>query len=167
MNTTIRHETAVDITDIREVVHGAFGRPGEADLVDALRQAGALTVSAVADLGGRIVGHLAFSPITIGERHAALALAPVAVDPECQRQEIGTALIRWGLDECRSLEHRIVIVLGSPTYYRRFGFTPASQFGIACPFPAPEKHFMMLELFPGAAAGCGGSVRYRPEFDLV
>ncbi len=167
MKTTIRHETAADIAGIREVVRGAFGRPGEADLVDALRRADRLTVSAVTDLGGRIVGHVAFSPITIRERHAALALAPVAVEPECQRQGIGTALIRWGLDECRSLGHRIVIVLGSPAYYRRFGFAPASQFGIACPFPAPAKHFMMLELFPGAAAGCNGPVRYRPEFDLV
>jgi putative acetyltransferase len=134
--------------------------------VDALRRADALTVSAVAVVGSRIVGHIAFSPVTIDD-HSALALAPVAVEPTSQRQGIGAALIRWGLDECRRLEHGIVIVLGEPAYYGRFGFTPAAQFGIDCPFPVPSEAFMVLELFSDAAAGRQGMVRYRPEFELV
>jgi len=164
---TIRKETAEDVPGIRDVVHAAFGRPGEAGLVDALRRSGALTVSAVADSGGRIVGHVAFSPITVGGQYPALALAPVAVAPDCQRQGIGAALIRWSLDECRRSGHGVVIVLGEPDYYHRFGFTPAAPFGIQCPFPAPSEAFMVLELSPGAASGCRGMVRYQPEFELV
>ena len=163
---TIRRETAEDIPGIYAVVRAAFARPGEADLVEALRRADALTVSAVAVVGSCIVGHVAFSPVTI-DHHSALALAPVAVEPASQRQGIGAALIRWGLDECRRLGHDVVIVLGEPAYYCRFGFTPASQFGIVCPFPVPSEAFMVLELSPGAAAARRGVVRYRPEFELV
>ena len=91
----------------------------------------------------------------------------MAVTPDWQRRGIGAALIGWSLNECRRLGHGVVIVLGEPAYYRRFGFMPASQFGIECPFPAPPEAFMLLELSPGAAAGCRGVVRYRPEFESV
>lgn len=164
---TIRKETAEDIPSIRAVVHAAFGATGEADLVDGLRRSGSLKLSAVADIGGRVVGHVAFSPVTIGGSHLALALAPVAVAPDCQRRGIGSAIIRWSLEECRRLGHGVVIVVGDPAYYPRFGFTPASPFGIQCPFPAPSDAFMVLELSPGAASGCHGMVRYQPEFELV
>jgi putative acetyltransferase len=166
MTRTIRAETIADIPNIDAVVRAAFARPGEAELVAALRGANGLVVSAVATIGNRIVGHVAFSAVTIDD-YMALALAPVAVEPEFQRQGIGAALIRWGLDECRRLGHGVVIVLGEPAYYGRFGFTSASQFGIDCPFPVPSEAFMVLELFPDAAAGRQGMVRYRPEFELV
>ena len=166
MTPTIRTETIEDISGIYAVVRAAFARPGEAELVGALRRANALVVSAVATVGSRIVGHVAFSPVRIDD-YSALALAPVAVEPEFQRQGIGAALIRWGLDECRRLGYGIVIVLGEPTYYGRFGFTSASQFGIDCPFPVPSEAFMVLELWSDAAAGRRGMVRYRPEFELV
>ena len=164
---TIRKETVEDIPSIRAVVHAAFGTAGEANLVDGLRCSGALTLSAVAVVGSRVVGHVGFSPVTIDGQHPALALAPVAVAPDCQRQGIGSALIRWGLDECRRLGHGGVIVVGEPAYYPRFGFTPASLFGIQCPFPVPPEAFMVLELSPGTASGSRGMVRYRPEFDAV
>lgn len=164
---TIRRETPEDIPGIRAVVEAAFRQPGEANLVDGLRRSNALTLSAVAVIGGGVVGHVAFSPITISGRESALALAPVAVAPDCQRQGIGTALIRWSLEECRQLGHRLVIVVGEPAYYRRFGFAPASPFDLECPFPVPPEAFMLLELSPGAAAGCHGVVHYQPEFNLV
>jgi putative acetyltransferase len=164
---TIRKETAEDIPSIRAVVHAAFGSAGEADLVEGLRRSGALTLSAVAVVASRVIGHVAFSPVTIGGPHLALALAPVAVAPDCQRQGIGSALIRWSLEECQRLGHGVVIVVGEPAYYPRFGFTPASPFGIQCPFPVPPEAFMVLELSPGAASGCRGMVRYRPEFESV
>lgn len=167
LNASIRKETADDIPGIRAVVEAAFGRPGEADLVDALRRAGVLTLSAIADIGGRIIGHVAFSPVTIEGRHPALALAPLAVAPDSQGQGIGSALIRWGLDECRRLGHGLIIVLGSPAYYRRFGFKPASEFGIVCPFLVPADDFMAIELSANAARDYRGTVRYRPEFALV
>lgn len=164
---SIRNESAEDILGIRAVVHAAFKRPSEADLVDGLRRSGALTFSAVAVIGSRIVGHVAFSPVIIDGRHPALALAPVAVAPELQRQGIGSALIRWSLEECRRLRHRVVIVLGEQAYYHRLGFISASDFGIKCPFPVQPGAFMVLELSPGAAHDCHGTVCYRPEFELV
>lgn len=165
----IRRERPDDIPAIRAVVTEAFGRPGEADLVDALRAAAALSLSAVAEIGGRLVGHVGFSPITIGDtQHAmALALAPVAVVPQCQRQGIGSALVRWGLGQCPGLQCSIVVVLGEPAYYKRFGFRPASEYGIACPFPVPDEAYRALETVPGAARDFRGVVRYRPEFEAV
>ena len=163
----IRKERAEDISGVDAVVRAAFGRPEEASLVEALRRAGAITVSAVAVLDSRIVGYVAFSPVTINDEHSALALAPVAVAPDFQRQGIGTAVIRWALEECRRLRHGIVIVLGEPNYYCRFGFRPASEFGIECLLPVPSEAFMLLELSPGAAAGRRGRVRYRAEFELI
>ena len=94
-----------------------------------------------------------------------MALAPVAVAPDCQRQGIGSALIWWSLNQCRELGHGVVIVVGAPFYYRRFGFVPAAEFGIECPFPVPSEAFMLLELVPGATREYRGMVRYRPEFD--
>jgi putative acetyltransferase len=165
--TTIRFEMPQDVPGIRAVVVAAFGQTGEANLVDGLRRSGALTLSAVAVGDNRIVGHVAFSPLTIGEKYSALALAPVAVAPDCQRQGIGTALINWSLNECRRLGHSVIIVVGGPAYYRRFGFAPASPLDLECPFPAPAEVFMLLELSAGAASGYKGTVRYHPEFEKL
>ena len=96
--------------------------------------------------------HVALTPVTIDDEHLALALAPVAVEPDWQRQGIGDALIRYALDECRRLGHGIVIVLGEPNYYHRFGFTPASDFGIECPFPVPSEAFMQQAMLTCALA---------------
>ena len=167
---SIRNECAEDIPAVHAVVQSAFGRVDEARLVDALRRSGALVLSAVALLGGRVVGHIAFSPVTVHSANlvpSVLALAPVAVTPDFQRQGIGSALVRWALEECRRLGHGVVIVLGGPGYYQRFGFTPAAKFGIECPFPVPPETFMLLELSPDAAHGHRGIVRYRPEFESV
>ena len=164
---TIRQEAVDDVAGIRAVVQAAFGRRSESDLVDSLRRSGALIFSAVALDDNRVVGHVAFSAVTIGESHPAFALAPAAVAPDCQRQGIGSALIRWSLEKCRQLGHEVVIVLGAPAYYRRFGFTPSSQFNIKCPFIVPSDEFMVLELLPGAASQCRGMVHYPPEFESV
>lgn len=161
----MRRESPEDVVGIREVVRAAFGRDGEADLVDALRRAGALTLSAVALSENRVVGHVGFSLITIGESGAGLALAPVAVAPDWQRRGVGSALIRWSLEECRGLGHGMVIVLGEPEYYSRFGFVAAARFGIECPFAVPAEVFMALEL--SAARAPRGMVKYRQEFEGV
>jgi putative acetyltransferase len=71
------------------------------------------------------------------------------------------------LTQCRRAGHRVVLVLGEPAFYQRFGFIKASLHGICCPFDVPDDAFMAAELFPGALAGQSGSVKYRPEFDLV
>ena len=164
---TLRCELPADIVAIREVERAAFGQPNEAALVDALRAAGALMISGVAEIGGNIVGHIAFSPIRIEgglENFDAIALAPIAVHPDWQREGVGSALIRWSLDECARAGHSLVIVLGHPEYYPRFGFVPAMPLGVRCPFEVSSEVFMLLELRPGALAGRTGTVRYRPEF---
>ena len=164
---TLRRELPKDIAAVREVETAAFGRPGEATLVEALRAAGALMLSGVVEIGGDIVGHIAFSPARIEggpEIFDALALAPVAVHLNWQRTGVGSALIRWSLDECRRAGHELVIVLGHHEFYPRFGFVPAMPLSVRCPFEVPSEAFMLLELCPGALAGRNAMVRYRPEF---
>jgi putative acetyltransferase len=170
--TTVRPEAIGDHDAIRDVVTRAFGRSDEARLVDALRQRADFLseLSLIATCEGCVVGHVLFSPIrilTAAGAIAALALAPLAVHPQVQNQGIGMQLVREGLEVCRRLGHTIVIVLGHASYYPRFGFVPARNFGIQAPFPLDEDAFMVLPLIPGALEGCSGTVDYPPEFATV
>jgi putative acetyltransferase len=154
------------IQGIREVNRQAFGREDEAHLVDALRDGGYAHLSLVAEEGGRVVGHILFSdlPIITGAGTVpALALAPMAVLPGFQRQGIGSALVRRGLDECRRQGHRIVVVVGHPHFYPRFGFSSKLAASLAAPFSGQES-FLALELVPGALEGVAGRVQYSPPF---
>jgi len=167
---TIRTEEPSDHAAVRRVNEQAFGRVLEADLVDALRAAGAATLSRVAEANGEVVGHVLFSPVTIetaSGMRTALGLAPLAVLPERQRQGVGTRLVEESLARLRADEHGAVIVIGHASYYPRFGFDRASRWGLRVDFEVPDDAFMALELVPGALAGCAGTVRYRPEFDSV
>ncbi len=94
-------------------------------------------------------------------------MGPVAVTPERQKQGIGSALIREGLERLRQAGYELLVVEGSPAYYPRFGFLDASPFGITCQFNPPPGCFMVLELRPGAAKGKSGVVYYTPEFEAV
>jgi putative acetyltransferase len=163
----VRTEMADDHAMVRDVNLRAFGGPAEADLVDHLRRNGVVLLSAVAALNRHVVGHILFSRMTIDTPAgvvAAAALAPLAVAPEHQRQGIGGRLIVYGLDTLRSFGERIVIVLGHPDYYPRFGFSPALAANLSSPFP-PEA-YMALELVPGALDGIRGQVRYPPAFGV-
>ncbi|HEV3469577.1 MAG TPA: N-acetyltransferase [Pyrinomonadaceae bacterium] len=163
----VRAETPADRDAVREVNERAFGQRTEADLVEALRGAGCPHVSLVAESGGRVVGHVFFSPVLIeaeGGTSEAFALGPMAVLPEFQRRGVGSALVRRGLEECRRLGREVVFVLGHPEYYPRFGFGTAAARGFRCQYPVPDEVFMVVELSEGAAAGLSGLVRYRPEF---
>ena len=93
-----------------------------------------------------------------------MALAPVAVLPEFQKQGIGSELIREGLKACQQLGYDSVIVLGHPEYYPKFGFKQADTWGIKDPFGAPAEAFMALELKKGALEGASGIVEYPDEF---
>lgn len=163
----LREEARGDRAAIAAVIDAAFGQPGEAALVEALRAAGALTLSLVAVADDEIVGHVAFSPVTIDDGSAAIGLAPMAVAPGWQRRGVGVRLIEEGLARLRAGGQRAVVVLGHPEYYPRFGFVPASRFGLRCEYDAPDEAFMALELVPGSLAGVSGLVRYRPEFAAV
>lgn len=93
-----------------------------------------------------------------------LGLAPLAVLPAFQRLGIGSALVSAGLGRVKT-DAAAVLVVGEPQYYARFGFVPASRFGIRCAFPAPNEYFMALELVPGSLNDCRGLARYGKEFD--
>ena len=164
---TVRPETPEDIVAIRYVNEQAFGQKEEAELVAKLRHRNAVTLSLVAVEGSQIVGHILFSPVTVASEHSsfeAIALAPMAVLPAYQRQGIGGQLVRTGLEECRNLGHEIIVVLGHPDYYPRFGFVPARPRGIDCEFEVPEEAWMILELREGALAERTGTVKFQPEF---
>lgn len=164
---SIRREIPEDIDSIHYVNEQAFGQKDEAELVDKLRNRNIVTLSLVAVEGDQIVGHIMFSPATIESECAsfeAITLAPMAVLPTHQRKGIGSQLVRAGLEECQRLSHDMVVVLGHPNYYPRFGFVPAGSKGIDCEFEAPEEAWMILELREGALAGRRGTVRFQPEF---
>jgi len=166
---TIRPETVEDYEAIGEVNALAFGQEDEATLVEKLRGSSGFIpeLSLVAVEGGRVVGHILFSPFVIETKDGAvpaLTLAPLAVRPGFQNQGVGSALVRDGLERCRTLGHRIVVVVGHPPYYPRFGFSPARARGLEAPFPVPDEAFMVLELVPGALDGVAGTVRFPPPF---
>jgi len=145
----IRMETPADIPGVRAVNAEAFDTEAEATLVDALRESGKVTLSLAAILEGEVVGHILFSEIIMepgGAEARIVGLAPMAVRPGCQGEGIGSALVRRGLEECRALGYRGVVVLGHPSFYPRFGFTPASEHGVTSTYNAPDEAFMALAL---------------------
>jgi putative acetyltransferase len=167
LNIVVREETPEDLEAIREVNRQAFGQEDEARLVDALRDSGYVRLSLVAEEGGRIVGHVLFSDLPIVTPAVALhalALAPVAVVPNRQRQGIGSRLVREGLRACAAEGHSVVVVLGHADYYPRFGFSSRLAERLKSPLAGPV--FMALELVPGALADVVGQVRYPPPFGL-
>jgi putative acetyltransferase len=149
------------------VNEAAFGEAGEADLVDKLRSHGSVLVSLVAEFEGTIIGHVLFSRMCIDTASGpvlAVALAPVSVLPEHQRKGIGQRLITSGLDMLRVRGERVVIVLGHPDYYPRFGFSTRKAALLKAPFP--REAFMAMELVKGALAGVQGTVIYPPPFGI-
>jgi putative acetyltransferase len=163
----IRAEVTADHSMIRQVNQEAFGGADEADLVESLRRDGDALLSLVADLDGRIVGHILFSRMSIETAAgavAAVALAPLAVLPPHQRQGIGGKLIRDGVAALRGLGERFVIVVGHPAYYPRFGFSTALARSLESPFP-PEV-VMALQLTPDPLDRIQGRVRYSRAFGL-
>jgi putative acetyltransferase len=168
----IRPERPEDIASIDEINRLAFGGEEEAKLVKAIRGSDYFIpeLSLVAVEDDRIVGHILFSPVKIESSESsviALALAPMAVVPEYQNKGIGTELIKHGLIVCKKLGYTIVIVVGHPEYYPRFGFNPAREYSLEAPFEVPDDAFMALELVPGALKNVRGMVKYNPAFDSV
>jgi putative acetyltransferase len=124
----IRDEKEIDTAVITEVTIAAFetmeiSSHTEQFIIEALRSAGALTLSLVAEVDGRVVGHIAFSPVAISDGTKNwYGLGPVSVLPEYQRRGIGTALIQEGLSRLRKLNAKGCCLVGHPQYYRKFGF---------------------------------------------
>ena len=168
MNVCIRNEEPKDIDTIYELNASAFESNEEAVLVNRLRGSGSLTLSLVAEVNGHIVGHIAFSPIVIeGANDMNLfALGPMAVAPSEQRKEIGSKLIRHGLEKLGGSGADAVFLIGHPEYYPKFGFKPsASTFGIKSTYDVLDEVFMALELAPGVLEKVTGVARYSKEFE--
>ncbi|MFH2052940.1 MAG: N-acetyltransferase [bacterium] len=160
----IRSETSGDAQAITDVTIAAFAtleisNQTEHFVVAALRDAGALTISLVAEVGDRVVGHIAFSPVTISDGTPGwYGLGPVSVLPEYQRQGIGKALIEEGLSRLKGLGARGCCLVGHPLYYRQFGF--ANTQDLAHEDVPPEVFFALA--FEGPIPA--GTVNFHPGF---
>jgi putative acetyltransferase len=163
----IREEHPGDVTAIRDLNKRAFGQDQEANIVDALRSNGAVLLSLVATLNGRLVGHIMYSPLSVGSEVTGAALGPMAVLPEYQRQGIGSKLVEAGNRKLKDAGCPFVIVLGHANYYPRFGFRPASAHGIKCEWEVPDNVFMLLVLDQMKMPGVSGLAKYRHEFSSV
>jgi putative acetyltransferase len=163
---TVRAEQRGDEPAIHAVHAASFPTRAEADLVDALRASGRLTASLVAVTATTIVGHVAFSPVSLAGTPGSLGLAPVAVLSEWRHRGIAAELVHAGLEVCARAGAGFVVVLGEPTYYERFGFRPARRWGLRDEYGGGDA-FQALELRPGVLTRCGEVVRYAPEFALV
>jgi putative acetyltransferase len=164
----IRPEQTEDIDAIRRVNELAFEQSAEAEIVDRLRQNEDDIISLVAIRDEQIIGHILFSPMTIQgevEISGAMGLAPMSVLPECQRQGIGSKLIETGLNVLKTRHCPLVIVLGHPEYYPKFGFVPACRLGLKCQWPVPEGAFLALRLDPHLPIPIHAVAQYRPEFE--
>ncbi len=167
----IRWERRDDYDRVNEIEQRAFARPDEALLVAALRGRVDPEISLVAairaDHGAELlVGHIYFSPVKVGpELRPAIALGPVAVDPDFQGRAVGSLLCRRGLEVCSEIGEALVFVLGHPTYYPKFGFVAARPMGLFYKSEHFDAAFFVAELTPGAANGFSGEVFFQPEFD--
>lgn len=162
----IRTEEPKDYAAVHAVNVSAFETPAEANLVDALRKEAYPIVSLVAEDNGAIVGHILFSPVSLSG-HAGLkimGLGPMAVAPEHQREGIGSALVRAGLERCKQIGFGAVVVLGHPQFYPRFRFSPSVRFGIGCEYEVPQDVFMVMEIQPGYLHDATGIIKYHTLF---
>ena len=161
----IRPERGRDRPAVHVLNAAAFDSPAEADLVDRLRQSSDY-LALVAKCGGRIVGHIAFTPVVLSSDSALklAGLAPLAVAATHRRRGIGSALVRAGLVRCRQAGFGAAVVLGDPAYYSRFGFRPGATSQLTCEYAVPVEAFMAIELQPGFLDAKSGMVSFHSAF---
>ena len=166
----IRLETPADIDAIYAVEAAAFGGAAHAELVNQLRDEGALLLSQVAESNGAIVGHAAYSLVSVTDgdrvRHFP-ALGPIGVAPRHQGMGIGSALARAGIHAMREEGYGLLFLVGSPRYYPRFGFQPAQSLGFTSDYVepgGPHEHSMVALLTDGMPGDIRGHVRFHQAF---
>jgi putative acetyltransferase len=164
MTTTIRPEIPSDEIAIEQVTRRAFlshpySHQTEQFIIRALRENHALSVSLVAEDAGRIVGHIALSPVTISDGTAGwYGLGPLSVEPEWQRRGIGRALMEKGLAELRKIEANGCVLVGDPAFYTRFGFASNRDLVLE---GVPQEFVLSLSLGTSSAQG---NVQFHPAF---
>ena len=162
----VRPEGPEDYEAIREVVQLAFGRVDEADIVERVRRSDYYVpeLALVAEDDGRIVGHVMLSYVELrGEESlAVLSLAPLSVRPDCQLEGVGASLVEAGLAGAEARHEPIVVVVGPPRYYTRFGFEPARPYGIEPPPPGVPDEVFMVKLLAGYDGRQRGQIVYPP-----
>ncbi len=163
----IRPECEADYPDVRRIHEQAFGRTAEAEVVEYLRPKMSTLLSLVALRRGQPVAHAFFTRVVIeceSGYNRGVGLAPLAVLPEHQGTGLGTDLVRHGIAALKDRRHGVLVVLGEPAFYARFGFRPANTFGLKCSYDVPPECFLALPLDTGYCGG-GGLVRYPAAFD--
>lgn len=167
----IRQENIRDYENVYNVVKTAFETAehsdgNEQDLVVALRKSENFIpeLSLVALKNNKIVGYILFTKVKIGQ-YEELALAPLGVLPEEQRQGVGSRLIEEGHRIAKKLGYHYSIVLGSEQYYTKFGYVPAIKYGIKAPFDVPDENFMAIKL-NNSPSEIKGVVEYAKEFGI-
>ncbi|MGA7801400.1 MAG: N-acetyltransferase [Gammaproteobacteria bacterium] len=164
----VRAETRDDLRAIDVVNLSAFQGEEEARLISALRASKDFNpeLSLVAELNGRIVGHLLLSPVRMrrnGQILNVLALGPMSVVPSQSHRGIGSALMEAAISRARELGYGAIVVAGRPDYYQRLGFSPASRWALYCNIDVPDEALTAMELEPGLLTK-GGEVQYPAPF---
>ena len=168
MKVNIQNATKEQEPTILEIHRQAFARDAEAALVALLIQSAKDRISLIAYQNETAVGHILFSPVTIEQENGSVdinlvGLAPVSVLPQFQGKGVGSQLIEAGIQRCGTDGYDGVVVLGSPTYYGRFGFVAATLFGFSNEYGV-DAEFMAQELRPDAFMHMQGLIKYAPEF---
>lgn len=165
---TIRKELHTDKDAIHHLHESAFGTSFEAGLVDSLRKTNFYLkdLSLVAECDNAVVGHVLFTRVVIkdgNQAYPALSLAPLAVHPAMQRKGIGKMLVKEGLEACKYLGYRLIVVLGDTRYYGQFGFELAETHDIIPPQGMPKEHLMIYKFTPDDLKE-KGVVQYPTQF---
>ena len=173
---TVRKEKIGDFDIVYKLIKSAFeiadfSKHDEQDLVVRLRESNAFVpeLSLVAEVHGKIVGHVLFTKALIRDdltEHVTLVLAPLSVLPSFQGQGIGSRLIEEGHKAARKLGFTSSLLVGHPSYYSRFGYKPAERFGITINLDLPPDVFMACELVHSGLKGVKGELIFTPEFRL-